>query len=137
MIGGGGGDSFRGGAGNDVLKIGDAGFLDIDGGTGRDSLVMTGDGGVIDLTAISNLRLSGIEAINLAGSGANTLVLGVLDLLELSDTSNALTVRGGAQDEVTVVGGDWSDQGVSGGFHVYRLGAAVLRVDADVAVEFV
>ena len=40
------------------------------------------------------------------------MVLSLTDLLNLSDTSNTLTVKGGGADAVEVATGEWTDEGV-------------------------
>jgi hypothetical protein len=94
-------------------------------------LALTGSGVTIDLIALANNRVAGIEKINLAGSGNNTLTLTLGDLLELSDTSNQLIVDGNAGDVVNA-GSGWTDGGVAGGYHSYTQGAAILLVDTDI-----
>ncbi|MEA3193375.1 MAG: hypothetical protein QOD26_1708, partial [Betaproteobacteria bacterium] len=140
MIGGGGADVFRGGAGNDTVRMNRAAFADIDGGSGSDTLALNG-GIDLDLTAIANSRISGIETINLGvGAGASDLTLSRGDLLDLSDTSNTLKVQGAADDSVTVTDGTWTDTGVAGDFHVYTLGAARLEIKTaitDVTIALV
>ena len=87
-------------------------------------------------TSLATSKLTGIERINLTGSGDNTLDLAALDLFDLSDTTNQLTVIGNAGDAVDLVG-VWDDEGVNGAFHTYTHGAATILVDTDVALFFV
>ncbi len=79
LFGGGGTDALRGGAGNDRLGVADSNFRSIDGGTGTDTLALTGSGQTLDLTAIGATRITGIEVFDLTGAGDNTLVLGAND----------------------------------------------------------
>ena len=99
------------------------------GGNGSDTLRLDGSGLTLDLTAIPDNQIMGIEEIDLVGSGANTLVLDVLEVLHISDTSNTLIVQSNGGDVVDM-GGGWTDDGVQdvGGesFHVYTQGAAKL-----------
>jgi hypothetical protein len=129
LQGGGGADVFRGGAGNDAVWLNSAAFADIDGGSGNNDRLVLYGGADLDLTAIANSRISGIEMITLgSGVGPGDLVLSLGDLLDLSDTSNTLTVNGAADDSVRVSGGGWTDAGVAGDYHVYELGAARLQI---------
>ena len=64
---------MRGGAGDDVLVISDVLFERIDGSTGNDILRLADSGTTLDLTSISNVKISGVETIDLTGSGANAL----------------------------------------------------------------
>jgi len=128
----GGADVMRGGAGNDVLAIADNDFLQLIGGSGYDTVRLDGDGTVFDLRAIADNRVSGIERIALNGDG-NKLVLNPLELANLSDETNTLTVTGNATNAVDMdfAGLDFTSTS-AGGFTDYSLGALTLRVDNDV-----
>jgi hypothetical protein len=133
LTGGGGADVFRGGQGNDRIEIADATFFDVDGGTGIDTLALVGEDLALDLTAIANSKVTGIERIDLvAGNGENSLTLSLGEVLNISDTSNTLTIDGDGDDAVTVVDGEWSAPVPDGDYNVYTLGAAMLRIDADI-----
>jgi Ca2+-binding RTX toxin-like protein len=133
LDGAGGNDVLKGGAGDDVLVFDSADTLAVDGGSGADTLLFAGSGQSLDLTGISNLRYTGIEAVDLTGTGNNSLTLALSDVLGLSDTSNLLTIEGNSGDAVTVSDGTWVDDGVSGSYHLYSLGAAMLKIDTDIA----
>ena len=133
---GGGADVVRAGEGNDVVRLPSLDFADVDAGSGTDTLVLLDDGHVLDLTTTANSKLTGIETIDLTGSGDNTLELSALDLLHLSDTTNELTANGNSGDTVNL-GGVWDDGGAAGGYHTYSQGAATLLVDTDIDVFFV
>ena len=121
---------IRSGAGDDVLGVSDTTFARIDGGTGTDTLRLDGSGVTLDLTGISNETITGIEAIDLTGTGNNDLTLTVADVYKLSETPNAnfvdanshnnLVISGDAGDTVTLevpqfdepsAGGAWADVG--------------------------
>ncbi|TQV79645.1 integrin alpha [Denitrobaculum tricleocarpae] len=105
LTGGGGADVIRAGAGDDLLTISDTGFGRIDGGNGLDTLVMDGANIDLDFTLIdSSSRVTGIEAIDLTGSGDNSTALGIQDLLQLSDETSDLLVFGDSGDAVTLSG---------------------------------
>ena len=105
LTGGGGADVIRAGAGDDLLTISDTGFGRIDGGKGLDTLVMDGANIDLDFTLIdSSSRVTGIEAIDLTGSGDNSVALGIQDLLQLSDETSDLLVFGDSGDAVTLSG---------------------------------
>jgi hypothetical protein len=144
LVGGLGNDTIRGGAGRDVL-IGGAGndvlsygAIDrrLDGGSGTDTLAVDISGVNIDLTTTPNNRITGIEIIDLAGTGNNTLKLTRLDLLDLSETTNQLIVKGNTGDAVTSTLQGWSDRGTTnfGGvlYDRYTSGAATLLIDTDI-----
>ena len=137
LVGNGGTDVLYGGEGDDVLATGDTAFRRIDGGTGTDTLRLDRSGFAFDLTAISDLTIEEIERIDLRdGSGTHSLILDVLEVLNLSDTSNTLTVLGDAADTVDIRAG-WSSQGIANGFETFTQGAATLVIDADITVSTV
>ena len=115
MYGKGGVDAFSGGAGNDTIHLGVTGafgapgseFSKVDGGSGIDTLALDGNGVTLNLTASGADRIHGIERIDLTGSGNNTLALDIRDVLNLSDTSNQLYVKGDAGDAVISTGQGW------------------------------
>ncbi|WP_366084317.1 integrin alpha [Nitrosomonas sp.] len=135
MSGGGGADVFHGGEGNDSIEIPDLDFQLADGGAGSDILVLTGSDLNLSL-ASSRTKISGIERIDLTGSGSNTLTLTVRDLLNLSDTDNALKVEGNSGDTIVGLGLGWIDGGISEGYHTYTQGEAVLQVDTAIGTDF-
>ncbi|MBF0185243.1 MAG: FG-GAP repeat protein, partial [Magnetococcales bacterium] len=126
MIGGGGADVFYGGAGSDTIIVPNTGFQLVDGGSGSDTLSFSGTGLSINLSSLRG-RIQGIETIDITGSGNNSLTITALDLRNLSDTGNTLTVEGNAGDCV-IYGSGWSDGGIVAGYHVYTQGQATLRV---------
>jgi Ca2+-binding RTX toxin-like protein len=86
LIGNGGTDVFYAGKGDDKIiinadnlnKLGSNALSShllarIDGGGGFDTLCLTGKGLSLDLTAINNSRIQGIEVINLTDSADNDL----------------------------------------------------------------
>ncbi len=135
ITGGGGADVFYGGKGDDTAVVATTDFALVDGGAGNDTLSLSGSGLTLDLATLRN-KLSGIEVIDLTGSGNNTLNLELRDLVNLSDTSNTLIVMGNAGDKVNAVLGAGfvvgSDQVVGGNtYHTYIQGAAVLLVGVN------
>ena len=129
LIGGAAADVLYGGAGNDTL-IWDATDLRIAGGNGVDTLRLDTSGVSLNLGNVAGVEVREVEAIDLNGSGANSLVLKVQDLLNLSDTSNTLTVLGGTDDALIASGG-WGTGTTFGGFTQYTHGYATLLIDND------
>ncbi|MCM2504000.1 hypothetical protein NDN16_09965 [Aureimonas altamirensis] len=103
-----GGSVALGGAGDDTLVIGLDFLLEglagavsgrishLDGGSGVDTLRIDGGGIILDLTALQNPgtglqhgagRLSGIERVDLTGSGDNRLKISVEDVVDLSSAN--------------------------------------------------
>ena len=142
LIGGGGEDVLRGGAGDDILGVGDVAFARVAGGSGDDVLRLDGAGLSLDLTAAgegfeSNLKITGVEAIGLTGSGSNAITLDLQDVLDISDTSNTLKIFGDDGDSVTANSEFWTKQppeaeGSEPGFTLYTNGLASLLIDDDV-----
>ena len=131
LIGGGGVDVLYGGAGNDILSYG-AAARRIDGGSGRDTLRIDGNGANLDL---SN-RLREFELIDITGTGNNSLTFTRLDVLNLSDTTNQLIVNGNRGDRVTSTSQGWAFAGTTTVdsilYRQYNSGAATLLVDTDI-----
>ncbi|SOD18868.1 integrin alpha [Nitrosomonas ureae] len=136
MIGRGGADSFEGGAGNDYIRILGDDFQLVDGGTGTDILGLAGSGFNLNLSSVID-KIHGIETIGLYGVGDNSLTLTAQDVIDLSDTTNTLKIKGNTGDSVTVLSSGWTDGGIRGNFHEYTQGDAVILVGVNVATDFV
>jgi len=144
LIGGRGNDTLRGGLGRDVLYGGAGDDIlsfgkndrRLDGGSGTDTLAVFTAGVTIDLTTTTSSQLRGFEIIDLTGTGNNSLKLTRLDLLNLSDTSNQLIVKGNAGDRVTFTGEGWLFGGQTTFsetlYDCYTSGAATLLVDTNI-----
>lgn len=138
LIANGGADELRGDEGDDSLEILYTAFRVLDGGTGADTLRLIGDGFNLDLTTMADARITGIEAIDIRGSGSNTLVLDIAEVLNLSSESNTLQVLASADD--TVFKGDgWTFTGFQSSnkalFSVYTQGAATLLVGGRIQLN--
>ena len=129
LDGGAGADTLLGGNGNDTLTW-DALDITIDGGNGQDTLLAAGAD--IDLTAFGG-TLASIESIDLSGDGANSVALGVQDILDMS-SSGTVTIEGDLGDSVDA-GTGWTDAGIAGGFHVYTQGLATIKLDVDLTAN--
>jgi methionine-rich copper-binding protein CopC len=139
MIGGGGADVFYGGAGNDTIVVSDLNFLHIDGGSGADTLKLSGANMNFNLATLRG-RISDIEIIDLTGAGNNTLTLTARDLAHLSDSTNTLTIEGNTGDVVNIGigtldnGAFWVDSGIVNGHHMYAQGNSVILVGLALTV---
>ena len=109
LSGGGGLDVFHGGKGDDTLTAPDLNFRLADGGNGDDTLVLTGSGATFDFTTLANTKVQSIEAIDFAGSGDNTLTLGYLDAIGLSDFANTDFTGSVAAPKAIVIDADAGD----------------------------
>ncbi|SOD18866.1 FG-GAP repeat-containing protein [Nitrosomonas ureae] len=135
MIGRGGADWFEGGAGNDYIRISGSNFEFVDGGTGTDTLGLAGSNFNLNLSSVID-KIHAIETIGLYGIGDNSLTVTAQDVINLSDSTNTLKVKGGAGDSVVGLSSGWADGGVHGNFHTYTQGDAVLLVGVNVATDF-
>ncbi|RMG32460.1 MAG: hypothetical protein D6725_17590, partial [Planctomycetota bacterium] len=130
----GGPDVLRGGSGDDVLVIPDTDFSGtrrIVGGTGTDTLQISGSGHNLDFTSIADNRIQDIEVVDIRGTGSNSLTLDVQEVLNISDTSNRLLVQRDLDDFVAR-GTGWTFSGLQliGGvaYLMYVQGAAELGI---------
>jgi Ca2+-binding RTX toxin-like protein len=127
LLGQGGADALQGGAGDDRIAISDLNFLRVDGGSGTDTLALTGSGITLNLASIGDTKLQDIEAIDL-GAGGNTLRLTALEVRNLSDTSNTLRVTGGTGATVQFDDTGWVQGATSDGFVSFTNGTATAIV---------
>ncbi|MNZ34519.1 hypothetical protein D3C78_518980 [compost metagenome] len=122
--------AYLGGDTDNVFSLSDVAHLNaadssINGGTGVDTLSLTGTGQVLDLATIAG-KLESIEIIDITGTGDNTLNLSLSDVLELGESSLftedetvQMMVKGNAGDVVNLDDlladgtdpGDWAGQG--------------------------
>ena len=123
----GGADALKGGAGDDRIQIADLAFLNIDGGSGTDTLALTGSGITLNLASIGDTKLQDIEAIDL-GAGGNTLRLTALEVRNLSETSNTLRVTGGTGAAIQFDDTGWVQGATSDGFVTFTNGTATALV---------
>ena len=131
-----GANVFKVDAGNDIIMLSDIDFQLIDVGNGHDRLELIGGGLNLNLASISD-TINDIENINLVGDGDNTLTLGTLDLLNLSDSSNTLVVDGNVGDKVVLLDDDWIDGGTENSYLVYTHNAAVLMIGINMTIDFI
>ena len=131
LSGGDGVDVLNGGAGDDVF---DFTLLDqqVNGGSGEDTARLQSGGVYLDLGLAP---LVNIEAVDITGTGDNTLALTLLEVLGLSDSSNTLRVDGDLGDAIISTGQGWLPGAVVdiGGtlYQTYQSGQATLLVDTD------
>jgi len=133
LYGQGGADALQGGAGDDQFIVSDFTFLRIDGGSGADTLSLTGSGLTLKLASISDTKLQSIEAIDL-GIGGNVLRLTALEVRNLSDTSNTLRVTGGAGAFLVLDDTGWLRGSTTGDFATYTNGTATVVISASLPV---
>ena len=147
LVGNGGADAMSGGAGNDtfVLNASNVTALSattgavnarVNGGTGLDVFKLDGAGITLDLTALPTSVIKDVEHFDISGSGANTLKLGLKDVVNLgsssvfdvntaaTDVRKQLMVTGDSDDKVqlTNLTSEWTQAGpYSNSGHVYSV----------------
>ncbi|PWS35131.1 hypothetical protein DFH01_22725 [Falsiroseomonas bella] len=126
LLGGRGKDVLKGGAGDDLLRIADLADRRVEGDRGDDTLALDGADLTLDLSQIPDTLLTGIEAIDITGSGANTLRLTQREVLNLSDTSNTLRVTANPDDTLDLADGGWTDGGLQGATRSFTQGNATV-----------
>ena len=144
LNGGSGVDRYNGGAGNDQLRFdlndltgAGAGANQYVGGSGSDTLSFSGSGQTLDLTALANDRIDGVDIIDLSRSAntANAVILNAADVSAMSD-AGTLRIDGGGDDSVFAQNQGWAFTGftaLSGNqYESYTLNGATLLVDADI-----
>ena len=139
------GDVVRGGAGDDSISVTSLDFADIDGGTGRDALVLAGSNLALDLRGAGNGGVDSVEVFDLSGAGANRLVLDALAVFDLTEERAGgiatLDVLGNADDTVDLRDGNFTFHSTetedNTTYTVYRDGNAEVRVQTGVQVQII
>jgi VCBS repeat-containing protein len=155
------GDRAEGGGGNDtIILLDNTGFAAVQGAdaaavnlgaSGGDVLAFNGD---LDLTALANDRILGIETISMidgiGGAGADTLTLGAGDVIDIGAgqfdpagnlvSAPAVRVDGDKGDALDLAGGGWQQVEVGGlpqgyALYLHDSPAAGLTPDAYVLVQ--
>ena len=67
-------DVVRGGAGDDNTSVTALDFAAVDGGTGRDTLILDGADLSLDLTGAGHASVDSVEVFDLSGTGSNGIV---------------------------------------------------------------
>ncbi len=129
----GGADTLRGGEGNDTIKVPDTAFALIDGGTGDDTLALTGAGHTLNLDSPGDPRVLGIERIDLTGAGDNALALTAASVLAMANGTDELLVDGNEGDSVSFADAGWQQGATADGRTTYTNAGATVRIDTDIA----
>ena len=142
LEGGGGADVLYGGEGDDDLEIGDAGFQRVDGGGGQDTLVLDGAFD-LDFTAVANIAVTDVEAIDSDNGVVNNLTLSLEDVFALSSianadvgsgmTANSLLIDGDSLDSVDLTAPPGAHPSAAG---AWVMGAGTVTVGTEDYVEY-
>jgi hypothetical protein len=156
LIGDGGADVLIGGAGNDLMKVADATFFKLDGGTGIDVVEVTA-AATLNFNNITNQRVDAIEVLNL-GSGNQAVTLSGMDVLNMTENTNTainnstyqkghvLVIDSSAGTDSVTLNGGWTTTAVatsqtltsasfgSGSFSVYQFGSSNIYAAIDDAI---
>jgi len=142
LSGGQGADIVKGGMGNDTLEIAaDSEMVagdEMHGGSGTDTIALTGSGQTLDLTALANSAITGVEIFDLTGTGDNTLVLAPSDVAALGVTGTTIRIDGNAGDFVEA-GAGWVEGATSAGYTDFThagAGGVTLQVKTIIAGGF-
>ncbi|WP_420011464.1 hypothetical protein [Tateyamaria sp.] len=135
-------DVVRGGAGDDNTSVTALDFAAVDGGTGRDTLILNGAGLSLDLTGAGHASVDSVEVFDLSGTGSNTLVLDAQALFDVTEERAGgvarVDVLGDADDRVDLGGSNFALTGTVAedgtAFTVYSDGNAQVRVETGVGV---
>lgn len=94
--------------GNDTIAVDYAvlATVFVDGGTGEDTVQVTGRGQHLDLTTILSTGLQNVEVLDIAGGGNNLLTLTSDTVSRISPITNTLTVLSDSGDTINV-GNGW------------------------------
>ncbi|WP_246226334.1 Ig-like domain-containing protein, partial [Chelativorans xinjiangense] len=140
LIGHGGKDTISAGGGDDLIFVPDLEFGSIDGGAGVDRLAVTD---LEDLSGLAKANISGVEILDLTGSGKNTLTLDPGHVKQLSkNITGILRIDGDSEDVVTLHGfrheSKPTETPPSGdtAYELYTQGNAQVWVDTDITPLF-
>ncbi|WP_228016687.1 SwmB domain-containing protein [Synechocystis sp. LEGE 06083] len=138
----GGVDVVYAGPGDDLVTVSDTNFRRLDGGSGTDTLKLTGyNGQAWDLTTLSpGLRLRNFEIIDIRNYGANNLTLNSLTVVKLSG-NNQVTVLMDANDTLNLSAdfeADGTEYRNSQKYYKYtsKISAAVVLVNQPQTITF-
>lgn len=117
LIGGTGLDSLHGEGGNDALVY-DSHDVTIDGGTGTDTLVLTGSSNIDFHTLSSNVN--NIEVIDLSSGDHDLTSITFTDVVNMTESGNSnIYILGDGADQVGFLSsGEWSQTGTAVSYDV-------------------
>ncbi len=134
LIGGSGKDNLEGGDGDDYLS-GNAGADTLKGGAGNDKIVFSADNALmdggdgfdtllvdtsIDFGIFNSIVIDNMEVIDMMNNTAQTLNLGLSDVISMTDGNNQLFIKGDSVDTVNVSGMTKSGTSDQEGYDLYQ-----------------
>ena len=128
-------DTLNGGAGNDVIQYAETADI-VNGEEGDDVLLITNDM-TIDFSTLGSNQIQNIEQIDLGSANVTVDNLTLQDVLDMTDSSNDLVIKGDNGDSVVLVGGDWQQGATNDGYVEYTNNTdptVLLKVDEDIHV---
>ena len=131
LVGLSGADTLLGGSGNDTL-IFDKNDITIDGGQDNDTLVIndTSIDASIDLGNVINF-----ETIDMTNDTAQTLTLGLSDVLSITDSNNELFINGDSDDTVNISGMTKSATSDQAGYDLYQDSGDLAKLYVQTAID--
>jgi Ca2+-binding RTX toxin-like protein len=130
------GDYASGGAGNDVVELGDYTFEYATGDTGFDTLVLASGSRIIDLSMVAaSDRVTGFE--NIALNGNKEIAIRAGDVSAITGGASELRIDGDSSDGVYLIGG-WTYEGTvtrdGVSYREYGLSGQTVLVDDGASV---
>ena len=130
-------DTLNGAGGNDVIQYAETADS-VDGGEGDDILLVTNDM-TIDFSTLDSNRIQNIEQIDLGSVDVTVDNLTLQDVLDMTDSSNDLVIKGDNGDSVMLTGGNWSQgSATSDGYVEYTNSSdptVTLKIEDDITVQ--
>lgn len=127
--------------GDDILVVSDTAFKRIAGGAGEDTLLLSGSNNMLDFSAMVKGTVTGIEKLDIGGSGFNIVKLDIQNVLDMSEPTHTLLIDGGTDDLAFISG--FTDTGTQAqvgavNYEVDTGGAgATLWIDRDITTTVI
>ncbi len=140
LVGNGGADILIGGPGDDILVVTDTDFTRVSGGDGYDTLYLNTADVTLSLTGSRADNITGIETLDITGSGANTLTLNKDGASHQAGASGELTIIGNFDDSV-YLGSGWSFIGTdvvgadTFGIYTYDEASVAVKVHQSIQIN--
>ncbi len=135
-------DVFQGSSEDDTWDYNGGSLLRVNGGHGFDTLAVEGENNTIDSTKWPSARVRGLDAIDLTGSGNNTLILDEKHVRWMTEprrdgaiwASKSLSIIGNSGDVLVFDLTGFSNKGTNAGRTVYAKDGAKFAIEVDSAV---